>query len=192
MTEKKDEKFYHTFSIIKPDAMKYKDEIIKMIEDNGFKVMYAKCEYLTKEKVEEHYAHCKDLDVFPKIVESMIEGPVMLMIIYDPKGNAIDGFRKLQGKTKSWEAEEGTIRYQFGSKSKAYKNATHASASPVEVKDEILRFFKNDIEDILEKINDYNRLDEMFANAYKFIDSMTVIEKAEEEYKLRKKYNGEK
>lgn len=192
MEERNEEKFYHTFSIIKPDSMKYKEEIVKMIEDDDFRVIYAKCEYLTKEKVEEHYAHCKHLDVYPKIVESMLQGPVMLMIIYDPKGNAINRFRKLQGATKSWEAEKGTIRERFGSKCEPYKNATHASSSPIEVKDEILRFFKNDIEDILEKINNYNRLDKMFTDAYRFIDSEWIIEKAQEEYILRRKYNGEK
>lgn len=186
------ERFYYTFGIIKPDAMKYKKEIINMIEEKGFRVIHAKCQYLNKELLEEHYSHCKSLPDFPKIIESMQASPVMLLIIYDPNGNAIDGIRKLQGTTKSWEAKEGTIRERFGSKSKVYLNAFHASGSPIEVAQEIFRFFPNDLDDIVEKVQKQDRINQMFTNGYKFIDSQNEIAKAEEEYLLRKKYNGEK
>lgn len=192
MKKNEDEKFDYTFCIIKPDSMKYKEEIVKMIEENEFRVVYAKCQYLTKEKVQEHYAHCKHLDVYPKIIESMLEGPVMLLIIYDHKGDAINRFRKLQGATNSAMAEEGTIRNVFGSRSEVYKNATHASSSPQECAQEICRFFKNDIDDILSEVYKLNELNKNSSEAYHFIDSKAVIKNAQEEYMLRKKYNGEK
>lgn len=186
------EPFYYTFGIIKPDAMEYKKEIIDMIEKNGFKVIYAKYQYLDEKLLEEHYAHCKYLQDFPNIIKSMMASPVMLLVIYDQRGNAIEGIRKLQGATKSWEAKEGTIRERFGSKNKVYLNAFHASGTPVEVAQEIFRFFPDDLDDIIEKVQKQDKINQIFTNGYKFIDSQREIEKAEEEYLLRKKYNGEK
>lgn len=143
---------FYTFSMIKPDAMDNRKEIIKLILNSGLKIDYAKVVNLDDEIIEKHYAHCKDKDFYPEMKKNLQSGPVILLLIYDRNGNAALKFREILGATKSWEAKPNTIRGMFGNKKVACKNAAHGSGNNIEAKEEIERFFKDDMTLILESI----------------------------------------
>ena len=130
----------HTFSIIKPNAVK-KDaigEIIATFEKNDLTIAAAKLTTLSREKCEEFYAEHKERPFFGELVDFMTSGPVMLMVL---AGNdAIAKNRKVMGATNPAEAEEGTIRKQFGDS--VGENAVHGSDSPASAEREIALFFE--------------------------------------------------
>jgi nucleoside-diphosphate kinase len=130
----------HTFSIIKPNAVK-KDaigEIISIFEKNDLKIAAAKLTVLSREKCEEFYAEHKERPFFGELVDFMTSGPVMLMVL---AGNeAISKNRKVMGATNPAEAEEGTIRKLFGDS--VGENAVHGSDSPASAEREIALFFE--------------------------------------------------
>lgn len=132
MTEK-------TLAIIKPDAMEssFSEAIINHITANGFTIVQQKVTSLRKEQAEGFYAEHKDRPFFGELVEFMVSGPVTLMVL--EKENAIKDWRDLMGATDPAEANEGTIRKQFGA-SKGH-NATHGSDSLESAQREIAFFF---------------------------------------------------
>ena len=128
-----------TFAIIKPDAMAagHADAIISVIEDHGFKVIAQEQRTLSRAEVEEFYAEHKERSFFPEVVSFMLSGPVTLIAL--EKQNAIKAWRDLMGATDPAQAEDGTIRKQFGT-SKG-NNATHGSDSPTSAARELGFFF---------------------------------------------------
>ena len=130
----------HTFSIIKPNAVKKEliGEIISIFEKNSFKIAAAKLTTLTKEKCEEFYAEHKERPFFGELVEFMTSGPVVLMVLSGE--DAVARNRKVMGATDPAEAEEGTIRKQFGDS--LGENAVHGSDSPANAQREISLFFE--------------------------------------------------
>ena len=151
MTEETKEEVYYTYGMIKPDGMENREEIIRIILNSGLKIDYFKCDMLTDELIDENYGHVKEKypEDFKLLSKSLKSGPVLMMLIYDPKGNAVENYRKVLGVTKSWEAEPDTIRGRFGDREKIYKNAAYGSGNAKEAGDEILRFFKNDLSEII-------------------------------------------
>lgn len=146
---------FYTYGMIKPDAIINMKEIIKMIYDKGLEIHYMKLDDLTSTVIDENYAHCIEKEFYPEMKESLLSGPVLKMLIYDPKGNAVYNYRKILGSTKSWEADEDTIRGRFGNKKVAYKNAAHGSGSIKEANTEIIRFFKDDLDMMLNELRLY-------------------------------------
>ncbi len=159
MTEETKEEVYYTYGMIKPDGMENREEIIRIILNSGLKVDYFKCDMLTDDLIEENYGHVKKKypEDFKLLKESLKSGPVLMMLIYDPKGDAVKKYRKVLGVTNSWEAEPDTIRGRFGDKEKVYKNAAHGSGNAKEANEEIFRFFKNDLTEIIYHINSARR-----------------------------------
>lgn len=154
---------YYTFGMIKPDGMKYKEEIIRMILRANLKIDYFKCDMLTDELIDENYSHVKEKhpEDFKLLKESLKSGPVLMMLIYDLDGDAVGKYRRILGCTESWQADPNTIRGRFGDKHKVYKNAAHGSGNKKEAKDEIIRFFKNEIDSLLRNIRSMGKQDEM-------------------------------
>ena len=130
----------HTFSIIKPNAVKKNamGTIISIFEENSLKIAAAKLTILSREKCEEFYAEHKERPFFPELVDFMTSGPVMLMVLAGE--NAVAKNRKVMGATNPAEAEEGTIRKQFGDS--MGENAVHGSDSPASAEREIALFFE--------------------------------------------------
>jgi len=128
-----------TLAIIKPDAMEagFNDAIINHIKANNFTIVKQEKTTLRKEQAEGFYAEHKDRPFFGELVEFMVSGPVTLMVL--EKENAIKDWRDLMGATDPAEADEGTIRKQFGA-SKGH-NATHGSDSLESAQREIAFFF---------------------------------------------------
>lgn len=145
-------KNFYTYAMIKPDAMDHKEEILKMIYEAGLEVSYMEYDNLTDEIIEENYSHCIGKDFYNGMKENLQSGPVLKMLIFDKTGNAVLNYRKVLGSTKSSEALPNTIRGRFGNKEITYKNAAHGSGNEKEANDEIIRFFKGSIQDLLTEV----------------------------------------
>ena len=131
-----------TYIMLKPDCVKrgLMGEVIKRIEDKGFKITNMKMMTLTEEILNEHYAHISDMPFFPGIVEYMTSGPVVGMIVEGD--NAVLGMRILMGATKYEDAAAGTIRGDFATSTG--NNIIHGSDSVENGEIEINRFFGPD------------------------------------------------
>ena len=141
-------KFYmKTFSIIKPEVFHKSDEILKMIDEKGFKITgMAQC-ILDKDRVRKFYDNLKDYPWFEDYIQYMSSDPVSLLIIEGE--NAVEEFRKLVGETDPANAKEGTIRKLYGKPGPQEMgfllNAIHAADSNESAEREI-NFFSQELE----------------------------------------------
>ena len=116
-----------TFTMVKPEAVQGRNTgaILKMIEENGFRIVALKKVQLNIERAGIFYEVHKERSFYRELVEYMSSGPIVAAIL--EKENAVADFRDLIGATNPTEADEGTIRKLFA-KSKS-KNAIHGSDS---------------------------------------------------------------
>ena len=128
-----------TFSIIKPDAVKRNliGHINQIIESADLKILASKKIYLTKNQAQIFYQVHKERPFFDSLVNYMISGPVQVQVL-EGEG-AVIKYRKIMGATNPDEAEEGTIRKQYGESIEA--NSVHGSDSEENAKIEISFFF---------------------------------------------------
>ncbi len=115
----------HTFSIIKPDAVRkgYALAILAELEKAGFKVAGIKKLSLSKKQAEGFYhVHSARL-FFDSLTTFMSSGSIIALVL--EKENAIADLRKLMGATNPANAEEGTIRKKFAGSIE--ENAMHGS-----------------------------------------------------------------
>lgn len=128
-----------TFAIIKPDAVlaDYSDDILNMIEENGFDILAVRPDHWTREQAEQFYAIHKNRPFFGELVDFMISGPLVMLVL--EKENAVALWRDLMGATNPEEAAAGTIRNLYGAN--IGHNATHGSDSLENAKIEIGQFF---------------------------------------------------
>ncbi len=130
-----------TFSIIKPDATKRNitGSINKIIEDNEFLIIAQKRIRLTKDMAEGFYSIHKDKPFFNELIEYMTSAPVIVQVLQ--RENAVDEYRKIMGATNPDNAEEGTIRKEFGLN--IQENSVHGSDSFENANIEINYFFND-------------------------------------------------
>lgn len=116
-----------TLAIIKPDGVRKNliGEVIKRIQDAGFKVCALKMVQLTQKEAEGFYAVHRGRPFFAELTEFMSSGPCVPIVL--EKENAVADYRALIGATDPAEAEEGTIRRDFAD-SKG-QNVVHGSDS---------------------------------------------------------------
>ena len=116
-----------TFTMIKPEAVQAGNTgaILKMIEENGFRIIALKKVRLNIERAGIFYEVHKERPFYGELVGYMSSGPIVAAIL--EKENAVADFRNLIGATDPIEADEGTIRKLFA-ESKS-KNAIHGSDS---------------------------------------------------------------
>ncbi len=116
-----------TFTMIKPDAVKAGNigNILKMINEAGFKIVALKYTQLSKEKAGGFYAVHKERPFYGELVDFMSSGPIVAAVL--EKDNAVADFRKLIGATNPAEAEPGTIRALYATN--VGENAVHGSDS---------------------------------------------------------------
>lgn len=127
-----------TLVIIKPDAYKNRNEILRMIREKKLSFIQMRIiERLSEELLKEHYHHCISEDFFPELLEFMQSGPVLAVVVSGK--NAVNKVRELVGATDPAEAKEGTIRALYGTDKT--RNAIHASDSLKSAKAELKRFF---------------------------------------------------
>ena len=130
-----------TLSIIKPDAVERNlDEKIKSIfVKEGFKIIKEKKIKLEKDDAEKFYKVHETKPFYNDLCEYLSSGPIVTMVL--EKENAVSSNRQIMGATDPKNAEEGTIRKQFGIS--IDKNSVHGSDSIENAKKEISFFFKD-------------------------------------------------
>ncbi|GAA4826447.1 nucleoside-diphosphate kinase [Algivirga pacifica] len=116
-----------TFTMIKPDAFEagHSGDIIKMIEEAGFRIVAGKVTQLSAELAGKFYEVHQERPFYGELCEFMSSGPIIAMIL--EKDNAVEDFRTLIGATNPAEAAEGTIRKRFAKS--LGENAVHGSDS---------------------------------------------------------------
>src|SRR3982074_3537048 len=128
-----------TFGIIKPDAVRagHTGNIIQRINDAGFKLRAMKTLHMTLKEAEGFYAVHRERPFFGGLTEFMSSAPCVVMVL--EKEGAVKAWRDLMGDTDPAQADEGTIRKEFGGS--VGENATHRSDSDESVAVEIAYFF---------------------------------------------------
>ena len=116
-----------TLIVVKPDAFERKltGTILSRFEIKGFLIKELKSYIFTKEKAEEFYSAHKDKPFFNELVSFISSSTVVACILEGE--NAINIVRLMIGTTKSFEAQPGTIRGDYGLG--ITKNIIHASDS---------------------------------------------------------------
>ncbi len=117
-----------TLGIIKPDAVHagHAGEILRIIEQNGFRIVALKTMRLAPAHAEGFYAVHRERPFFQGLVKFMTEGPVIVLAL--EREDAIRKWREVMGATNPANAAEGTIRKCFGASIE--RNAVHGSDAP--------------------------------------------------------------
>jgi nucleoside-diphosphate kinase len=103
-----------TLIVIKPDAFERKltGKILSRFENKGFLIRELKSYIFTKEKAEEFYSVHKNKPFFSELVSFISSSKVVACILEGE--NAINSVRLLIGSTRSFDAQPGTIRGDYG------------------------------------------------------------------------------
>ena len=103
-----------TLFIVKPDGVRRQlvGEIIARFEKRGFFIKELKMFTFTNELASEFYSIHKDKPFFEELLSYITSGPVVAVVIEG--NNAVATTRQMVGATKSFEAEPGSIRGDFG------------------------------------------------------------------------------
>ena len=128
-----------TLSIIKPDAVKRNliGEINSLIEKNGLKIVAQKMLLLSIADAKNFYSVHKDRAFFNDLCNYMISGPIVVQVLMGK--DVVTKYRKLMGATNPANAEDNTIRKQYGVS--VEENSVHGSDSNENAKTEIQFFF---------------------------------------------------
>ena len=130
-----------TLSIIKPDAMErnLENRIKNIFKKNNFEIVKEKKVKLEKKDAEEFYKVHETKPFYNDLCNYLSSGPILVMVL--KKQNAITENRKIMGATNPQEADQGTIRREFGIS--IDKNSVHGSDSKENAEKEINFFFKD-------------------------------------------------
>ena len=128
-----------TLSIIKPDAVERNlaDKIKEKLLANKLSIKTQKKIQISKEEAAEFYKIHQTKPFYDRLCNYLSSGPIVVMVLEGE--NAISVNRKIMGSTDPQQAEEGTIRKQFGIS--IDKNSVHGSDSEDNAKKEIEFFF---------------------------------------------------
>ncbi len=131
-----------TLVILKPDAVQRQlvGPITARFEAKGLRIVAMKLMQISRELAERHYAVHKGKDFYPRLIDYITAGPVVVMVLRGPK--AIEVSRKLMGKTFGRQAEPGTIRGDYAI-CDTY-NLVHGSDAPESAAYEIGLYFRKD------------------------------------------------
>ena len=130
-----------TLSIIKPDAVErnLEKKIKKKFIENNFEIVKEKKVKLEKKDAEKFYKVHETKPFYNDLCNYLSSGPVVVMVL--KKVNAIADNRKIMGATNPANAQDGTIRKEFGIS--IDKNSVHGSDSKENAEKEISFFFKD-------------------------------------------------
>ena len=128
-----------TLSIIKPDATRRNitGQINARLEAAGLRIVAQRRLRLTREQAEGFYAVHSQRAFFNDLCEFMCSGPVVAQVL-EGEG-AVARNREVMGATNPANADEGTIRAEFGESIEA--NSVHGSDSVENAAIEIAYFF---------------------------------------------------
>tara|TARA_Y100000816_G_C25752873_1_gene395803 strand:- start:63 stop:464 length:402 start_codon:yes stop_codon:yes gene_type:complete len=130
-----------TLSIIKPDAMErnLEDKIKNIFKKNDFEIVKEKKVKLEKKDAEEFYKVHETKPFYNDLCNYLSSGPILVMVL--KRENAVTENRKIMGATNPKEADQGTLRNEFGIS--IDKNSVHGSDSKENAEKEINFFFKD-------------------------------------------------
>jgi len=128
-----------TLMIIKPDAVSRNliGEIVRRVEQAGFRVVELKMTRLTRPQAAEFYEIHKERPFYNDLLDFMTSDRVVPMVL--ERDDAVAHLRKVIGATDPARAEDGTIRKAFATN--VQNNAVHASDSPENAAREVAFFF---------------------------------------------------
>jgi nucleoside-diphosphate kinase len=128
-----------TLMIVKPDAVAKNaiGDIIRRVEEAGFKVLELRLLTQTREQAGTFYEVHKDRPFYGELVDFMTSGPCVPMAL--ERDNAVLKLREVIGATNPEEAAEGTIRKAHGAN--IGNNAVHGSDSVENAAIEIAHYF---------------------------------------------------
>ena len=128
-----------TLSIIKPDAVERNlaEKIKEKFLENKLIIKNQKKIQITREEAAEFYRVHQTKPFYDRLCNYLSSGPIVVMILEGE--NAITVNRKIMGATDPKQADDGTIRKEFGIS--IDKNSVHGSDSPDNAKKEINFFF---------------------------------------------------
>ena len=116
-----------TLAIIKPDA--YADgnagKIIDRIINEGFNIIALKQVHLSQKDAEGFYEIHRERPFFNELTSFMSSGRCVVLSL--ERENAVSKWREVIGATNPEEADDGTIRKQYGKNTG--NNAVHGSDS---------------------------------------------------------------
>lgn len=148
------DKYYYTFIMFKPDALKRElvYQSLNYFKDNGMIIDRVGFRKATEELIKQHYEAviAKQGGNFLDKLKDYLEGEYVMPIVLKSKiPNIICRVRKLIGATNPAEAEKGTIRGDLGIDSyekcnlegRSCQNLIHASDSPKAVQKETAIWF---------------------------------------------------
>ena len=129
-----------TLFIVKPDGVKRNlvGEILARFEKKGFVIQKLKMFSFSKDLAAEFYSVHKEKPFFDELLSYITSGPVVVAVIEG--NNAVATTRLLVGASKSFEAEPGSIRGDFGLG--FTENIIHASDSFESFEKEVNVVFK--------------------------------------------------
>ena len=128
-----------TLSLIKPDATRrgLTGKINSRFEKADLKIIAQKRLRLNRRQAEGFYSVHKERSFFNDLCDFMCSGPIVAQVLEGE--NAISRNREIMGATNPANADDGTIRNEFGESVEA--NSVHGSDSPETAAWEIAYFF---------------------------------------------------
>jgi nucleoside-diphosphate kinase len=112
-------------------------KIISRLESADLKLVALRMLRMDRALAERHYAIHQDKPFFQDLVDYIISTPIVAAVFEGE--NAVARVRKEMGATDPAQAEEGTIRKDYGLD--IQRNSTHASDSVENAEKEISLFF---------------------------------------------------
>ena len=114
-----------TLSIIKPDAVERNlvEKIKEKFSQNNLQIKKQKKIQINKDEAAEFYKVHQTKPFYERLCNYLSSGPIVVMILEGE--NAIEENRKIMGATDPKNAENGTIRKEFGIS--IDKNSVHGS-----------------------------------------------------------------
>lgn len=117
-----------TFAMVKPDATErgIAGKIISRIEEEGFRILGMRQVSMTKAQAEGFYVVHRERPFFADLTNFMSSGQTIVLAL--ERDGAIKHWRDVMGATNPAEADEGTIRKEYGESIE--RNSTHGSDAP--------------------------------------------------------------
>ena len=130
-----------TLSIIKPDAVERNlvEKIKAKFSEKKLIIKKQKKIQVSKDEAAEFYKVHQTKPFYDRLCSYLSSGPIVVMVLEGE--NAIEENRKIMGTTDPKNAENGTIRKEYGIS--IDKNSVHGSDSIENAKKEINFFFKS-------------------------------------------------
>jgi len=128
-----------TYVMVKPDGVQRGliGEVIKSLEEKGFKLKALKMIRLDGDLAGKHYAEHVGKSFYDELIGYITSGPVVAMV-WEGR-NVVKGVRVLVGATNPLEAAPGSIRGRLATD--IQYNLVHASDSPESAEKEIALYF---------------------------------------------------